>query len=53
VWLGADELGLWRARLAKEPTAYRPSLHVYALASHLVYGVTTELVRRSVRQLLG
>jgi|SRR2546425_1009931 len=53
VWLGVDEIGLWRLRLANNPTSYPASVHIYALASHLVYGITTELVRRSVRRLLA
>lgn len=52
VWLAADELALWRAGLAKKPTEYPASTHAYAFVSHLVYGATTELVRRSVRALL-
>src|SRR5439155_9173149 len=46
-------IGLWRLRLAKIPTSYSVSVHLYALASHLVYGATTEVVRRGVRTLLG
>jgi putative membrane protein len=52
VWLGADEVGTWAAGLAKAPTEYSASKHLYALSSHLVYGITTELVRRGVRKLL-
>ncbi len=52
VWLGADEIGTWAAGLAKAPTNYSLSKHMYALSSHLVYGLTTELVRRGVRKIL-
>lgn len=48
-WLVADETALPLLGLSKGPTAYPVSTHVYALASHFVYGLTTELVRRGVR----
>jgi putative membrane protein len=48
-WLVADETALPLLGLSKGPTAYPLSTHVYALASHFVYGLTTELVRRGVR----
>lgn len=38
--------------LAKGPTAYPISTHAYALASHLVFGLTAEVVRRAVRRAL-
>jgi putative membrane protein len=49
LWLAADELMLWGLRISKKPTAYPASTHVYALASHLVYGLTLETVRRTLR----
>jgi putative membrane protein len=51
-WLVADETAVPLLGLAKGPTEYPPSTHVYALASHLVYGATAELVRRAVRNAL-
>lgn len=51
-WLLADEISVPLLGLAKGPTAYPVSTHVYSLASHLVYGVTAELSRRAVRQVL-
>ena len=48
VWLIADELGMPAAGLAKSPSAYPLRDHATGLASHLLYGATTELVRRSV-----
>jgi putative membrane protein len=53
VWLLADEGVVPAAGLSKAPTEYPLSTHAYALASHLVYGLTTELVRRTVRRVLG
>lgn len=38
VWLIADELSLWLLGVAKSPWNYPLDTHVYALASHLVYG---------------
>ncbi len=51
-WLVADEAAVPALGLSKAPTEYPPSVHLEALASHLVYGLTTELVRRGVRNLL-
>jgi putative membrane protein len=51
-WLAADEISVPLLGLAKGPTEYPVSTHVYALASHLVYGVTAELGRRAVRHVL-
>ena len=51
-WVVADEVAVPVLGLAKRPTEYPVSTHVYALASHLVYGVTAELSRRAVRQVL-
>ena len=48
-WLVADETALPLLGLSMGPTAYPVSTHVYALASHFVYGLTAELVRRTVR----
>ena len=51
-WLLADEISVPLLGLSKGPTEYPVSTHAYALASHLVYGVTAELSRRAVRQVL-
>ena len=51
-WLLADEISVPVLGLAKGPTEYPVSTHVYALASHLVYGVTAEMSRRALRQVL-
>jgi putative membrane protein len=51
-WLAADEVAVPLLGLSKGPTEYPPSTHAYALASHLVYGVTAELSRRALRQVL-
>jgi Protein of unknown function (DUF1440) len=51
-WLVADETAVPLLGLAKGPTEYPVSAHVYALASHLVYGLTAEFVRRTVRDAL-
>ncbi|HEV7904078.1 MAG TPA: DUF1440 domain-containing protein [Pyrinomonadaceae bacterium] len=52
VWLAVDEGLVPAAGLSKSPAEYPLSIHAYALASHLVYGLTTELVRRAVRNAL-
>ena len=51
-WLVADEGAVPLLGLSKAPTEYPPSTHVYALASHFVYGLTAEVVRRAVRNAL-
>jgi uncharacterized membrane protein YagU involved in acid resistance len=52
IWVGADEGVVPALGLSKKPTEYPLSIHAYALASHLVYGLTTEAVRRVVRERL-
>jgi putative membrane protein len=52
LFVGGDEIGTWKLGLAKSPMDYSISSHANALASHLVYGVTTELGRRAVRAIL-
>ena len=52
VWVTADEGVEPLLGLSKSPTEYPLSIHAYALASHLVYGLTTEVVRRAVRSAL-
>ena len=51
-WLIADEISVPLLGLSKGPTEYPVSTHVYSFASHLVYGVTAELSRRALRQVL-
>lgn len=52
IWLGADEGIVPALGLSKSATEYPLSIHLYAFASHLVFGLTTELVRRCVRNVL-
>jgi putative membrane protein len=52
VWAFADEAIVPAMGLSRKPTAYPVSIHAYSLASHLVYGLTTELVRRALRRAL-
>jgi len=52
VWAIADEAVVPALGLSKPGTEYPLSTHVYAIASHLVYGLTTEVVRRNVRRAL-
>jgi hypothetical protein len=52
VWLIADEGIVPAVGLSKSPAEYPLSIHVYSFASHLVFGLTTELVRRAVRRAL-
>jgi hypothetical protein len=49
-WLVADETAVPLLGLSEGPTKYPLSTHAYAFASHLVYGLTTEVVRRTLRK---
>jgi uncharacterized membrane protein YagU involved in acid resistance len=52
VWLIADDIVVPALGLSKPVTDVPLSKNVYALASHLVYGLTTEAVRGTVRNIL-
>jgi hypothetical protein len=52
VWLLADEVAVPAAGLSKPAREIPLTIHLYALASHLVYGWITETVRRAVRRAL-
>jgi hypothetical protein len=52
VWLIADEGIVPAAGLSRDSSEYPASIHAYAFTSHLVYGLTTELVRRAIRRAL-
>ncbi len=52
VWLLADEVAVPAAGLSKSPKEIPLTTHIYAFASHLVYGWITETVRRAVRRAL-
>jgi putative membrane protein len=50
VWLVVDEAAVPLLGLAKGPTEYPLAMHVYALASHFIYGISTEVVRSALRR---
>lgn len=50
VWLVVDETAVPLLGLSKGPTAYSLSTHIYALASHFVYGLATDMTRRVLRR---
>jgi len=52
LWLAADEIAVPKLGLSKSSSTFGPKVHAEALAAHLVYGVTTEEVRRGIRALL-
>ncbi len=52
LFVGADEVAVPALGLSESPKKQPLSSHAYGLASHVVYGVTGELVRRTVRKLL-
>jgi uncharacterized membrane protein YagU involved in acid resistance len=49
-WALSDELAVPALGLAKGPRAYSLGVHSKALASHIVYGATAELIRRTLRK---
>jgi hypothetical protein len=51
-WLTADELAVPALGLSEEPTEYPLSTHAYSFFSHIVYALTAEAIRRTVRQAL-
>ena|SRR5579863_2543858 len=53
LFLGADELAVPALGLSKPANQAPLATHLYALVSHLVYGASTELVRRGVRSVLA
>lgn len=52
VWAIADETLVPLIGLSKAPAAYPLSNHLYSLASHLIYGATTEAARRLARAMM-
>ena len=52
VWALADEVAVPATGLSRPPQEIPLTTHIYALASHLVYGWITETVRRAVRRAL-
>lgn len=46
VWVIADEIVVPALGLSRDSDEYPASIHAYALASHLVYGLTTDIVLR-------
>ena len=53
LFLGADEIAVPALGLSEPPTDIPMSTHAYGFASHLVYGLTADLVRRGVRKVLS
>ena len=49
LYLAADEMAVPALGLSGKLTEYPLSSHLYGLASHLVYGVSTEVARRGLR----
>jgi uncharacterized membrane protein YagU involved in acid resistance len=53
LWIAADEIAVPLLGLSESTTEQPLERHAQALAAHLVYGVTNELVRRGVRAALA
>ena len=52
LFAGADEVALPALGLSPAPQETPASKHLYGLVSHVVYGLTAEMVRRRVRRVL-
>lgn len=52
IMVAGDEVAVPALGLSDPPHHYPPSVHINTLITHIVYGVTCELVRRSVRRML-
>ena len=52
LWLFGDELAVPALHLAKPPAQVPMRTHAEALSAHLVYGLTADTLRRSVRAML-
>lgn len=52
LWLLGDEVAVPALGLGKSPTEYPPEVHADALSSHLMYGLTTDVVRRFLRHVV-
>jgi hypothetical protein len=52
LWLLGDEIAVPALGLSKPPTEYPPQMHADALAAHLMYGVTTDMLRRVLRHVV-
>jgi hypothetical protein len=46
VWMAGAEIGVPLAGLSRSPASYPPSRHLASLATHIVFGLTVEAVRR-------
>lgn len=53
LFLGADEFAVPLFGLSSSPTESPLNVHLYAWASHLVYGASLETVRRPLRSAMG
>jgi uncharacterized membrane protein YagU involved in acid resistance len=52
LWLLGDEIAVPALGLAKGPADYPAAVHADALASHFLYGFSTDLMRRVLRHVL-
>ena len=52
LWAVGDEVAVPMLRLSRPTTEYPAEVHLQAFASHLVYGITTEIVQAGVRAVI-
>lgn len=52
IWILGDEIAVPAMGLSHAPRSYSADAHAQAFASHVVYGVASDLVRKTIRALL-
>jgi putative membrane protein len=52
LWAVGDEVAVPMLRLSRPTTEYPADVHLQAFASHLVYGITTEIVQAGLRAVM-
>jgi uncharacterized membrane protein YagU involved in acid resistance len=52
LWVAADNVAVPASGLSEPPTKQPPSMLVYGLSTHLVYGFALELTRRLLRKVI-
>jgi putative membrane protein len=49
VWVGADEIAMPALGLSSSNADYPLEAHAQSFAAHIVYGITTDMIRRGLR----
>lgn len=52
LWIAGDEIAVPALKLSRPPTEHPISVHVSAFAAHVVYGLCTDVIRRSLLRIM-